>query len=189
MYVYLLYIYTCTCMLTCANVLVYKIEMYMCRWATSYTCTCISTASLKHHCTAFTGLSGLELTMHVYCMCDYSYCAYVLINVCSTCPLAFLCLFIIASVLCAWFSIHYVHVHVAVFPPLQLTLFPEFNTLSVMYGQLSVDFISQEAPYVLTASSSSRGAGKVHTEVVVTCRCTQDMSVGHLHVYVQCQQI
>jgi AP-4 complex subunit beta-1 len=40
----------------------------------------------------------------------------------------------------------------------RLSLFPEFNTLSVMYGQLSVDFISQEAPYMFTASSSSHGA-------------------------------
>ena len=42
---------------------------------------------------------------------------------------------------------------------LQLSLFPEFNTLSVMYGKLSFNFISQQVPYIITAQASSRGAG------------------------------
>jgi AP-4 complex subunit beta-1 len=40
----------------------------------------------------------------------------------------------------------------------RLSLFPEFNTLSVMYGKMSFDFISQEVPYIITASDTSRGA-------------------------------
>ena len=43
---------------------------------------------------------------------------------------------------------------------LQLSLFPEFNTLSVIYGKLSFNFISQKVPYIITASATSRGAGK-----------------------------
>ena len=42
---------------------------------------------------------------------------------------------------------------------LQLSLFPEFNTLSVMYGKPSFNFISQQVPYIITASDTSRGAG------------------------------
>ena len=41
----------------------------------------------------------------------------------------------------------------------QLSLFPEFNTLSVMYGELSSNFIIQESPYVLLEGGTSRGAG------------------------------
>lgn len=40
----------------------------------------------------------------------------------------------------------------------RLTLFPEFNTLSVMYGELSSSFITQESPYVLGAASTRQGA-------------------------------
>jgi hypothetical protein len=40
----------------------------------------------------------------------------------------------------------------------RLSLFPEFNTLSVMYGKLSFNFISQQVPYIITASDTSRGA-------------------------------
>ena len=43
--------------------------------------------------------------------------------------------------------------------PVQLTLFPEFNTLSVMYGEPLVNFITQESPYVLGAVSTREGAG------------------------------
>ena len=49
-------------------------------------------------------------------------------------------------------------------PPIcfpQLSLFPEFNTLSVMYGELSTHFITQETPYVLNTTVASRGAGEL----------------------------
>lgn len=41
----------------------------------------------------------------------------------------------------------------------QLSLFPEFNSLSVMYGELSNNFISQEAPYMPGEAPSTKGAG------------------------------
>lgn len=41
----------------------------------------------------------------------------------------------------------------------QLSLFPEFNSLSVMYGELSLNFIIQESPYVMSEGGTSRGAG------------------------------
>ena len=43
--------------------------------------------------------------------------------------------------------------------PHQLSLFPEFNTLSVMYSKHSPDFITQKCPYVLGSDSSQAGAG------------------------------
>jgi len=40
----------------------------------------------------------------------------------------------------------------------RLSLFPEFNTLSVMYSKHSDGFITQECPYILGSDTSQRGA-------------------------------
>lgn len=42
---------------------------------------------------------------------------------------------------------------------LQLSLFPEFNSLSVMYGELSKDFIDQKLPYIRGEAPSTGAAG------------------------------
>ena len=63
---------------------------------------------------------------------------------------------------------------------LQLSLFPEFNTLSVMYGKQSADFISQEAPFVLGTAGASRGAGQAVLHVHTVYRCVLHMYI-HVH--------
>ena len=43
---------------------------------------------------------------------------------------------------------------------LQLSLFPEFNSLSVMYGETSTKFITQESPYVcVTRTTTGASSG------------------------------
>ena len=44
----------------------------------------------------------------------------------------------------------------------QHSLFAEFNTLAVMYGQPSSDFIVQEPPYILVNDSISTRRGHTH---------------------------
>ena len=41
----------------------------------------------------------------------------------------------------------------------QHSLFAEFNTLAVMYGQPSLDFITQETPYILVNDSTATRRG------------------------------
>ena len=78
---------------------------------------------------------------------------------------------------------------------LQLSLFPEFNTLSVMYGKQSADFISQEAPFVLGTAGASRGAGQavLHVHVHTVHRCVLHMYIHdyaytfvHVHTVHRC---
>ena len=42
---------------------------------------------------------------------------------------------------------------------IQLSLFPEFNSLSVMYASLSSNFIEQQPPYIRGETPSTRTAG------------------------------
>jgi len=44
-------------------------------------------------------------------------------------------------------------------------LFPEFNSLSVMFGKSSDKFIEQEFPYISSSKGTSSGAGR---EAVLT---------------------
>lgn len=48
--------------------------------------------------------------------------------------------------------------------PFQLSLFPEFNSLSVLYGESSSSFIAQECPYIicLTKDASSTPSGMLN---------------------------
>ena len=71
---------------------------------------------------------------------------------------------------------------------LQLSLFPEFNTLSVMYGKQSADFISQEAPFVLGTAGASRGAGQavLYVHVHTVHRCVLHMYILYIDVCYTC---
>ena len=72
---------------------------------------------------------------------------------------------------------------------IQLSLFPEFNTLSVMYGEPSLNFIEQECPYVLSDATAPRTAGQILI-YSVHCTCTCTYMYTHVHVYtciIMCQ--